>query len=55
MDEMDGVDTYKREQGLVVVGIVVEFLVVVSVVGLLGLVGRVCGIVVVGMSNVWYS
>jgi len=35
MDEMDGVDAYKREQGLVVVGIVVEFLAVVSVVGLL--------------------
>jgi len=41
MDEMDGMDVYRREQGLVVVGVVVEFLVVdvASVVGILGLVG----------------
>jgi len=42
------VDAYKREQVLMVVGIVVEF---ASVVGLVGLVGWV--FVVVGRADVW--
>jgi len=55
MDEMDGMDVYRREQGLVVVGVVVEFLVaiVASVVGVIGLVGGAFSVVVVGRADVW--
>jgi len=54
MDEMDGVDAYKREQVLVLVGFGTEFLAVVSVVGLVGLVGWVLVVVaVVDRAVVW--